>query len=167
MPNLFAKGALICAVLPLGLLTAGCAVGVGGEHSDGMGSAGFEDVVHGNWSAAKVDFVEDYNHAPNHPIAVFNMGATYHHDGDLDKASSLFSEAVIRGKGYVPDDTLEPRTAGITISEHACARLHRLNRLDANCGDQIVAVVTPPPVVQAAPAPEAEATVAAPKQDRH
>jgi len=169
MLKLSAKGAVICAVLPIGFLLTGCG---------GMGSAGFHQVVAGNWTAAKQDFSEDYQDNPEHPIAVFNMGAAYSHDGDVNKASSMFSEAVIRGKGYVPDNTLEPSNAGDTIAEHACARLHRDNRLDANCGDTIVAaVVTPPPapMAQAAPEPapavEAEATVVPapvpPKQDRN
>jgi hypothetical protein len=168
MFNLSAKGTFICAVLPVGLLLSGCG---------GMGSAGFHQVVAGNWNAAKEDFNEDYRDNPEHPIAVFNMGAAYRHDGDVDKSSSMFSEAVIRGKGYVPDDTLEPANAGDTIAEHACARLHRDNKLDANCGDTIVAVVTPPPapMAQAAPEPapavEAEATAipapVQPKQDRN
>jgi hypothetical protein len=163
MFSLSAKGALICAVLPLGLLTSGC--------STGMGAAGVHDVVAGNWTAAKEDFNEDYRNDPEHPIAVFNMGTAYHHDGDIDKADSMFSEAVQRGRGYEPDITLEPQGAGLTVSEHACNRLHRDNKLDANCGDRIVAAVTPPPApVQAEPAPAAEAqatTVPPPKQDRH
>ncbi|HWY60726.1 MAG TPA: hypothetical protein VNW15_02380 [Rhizomicrobium sp.] len=167
MFKLSAKGAVICAILPVGFLLSGCG---------GMGSSGFHDVVAGNWTAAKEDFNEDYRDNPDHPIAVFNMGTAYHHDGDIDKASSMFSEAVIRGKGYVPDDTLEPKSAGDTIAEHACARLHRDNKLDANCGDTIVAQVTPPPapMAQAAPEPapvEAEATnvpaPVQPKQDRN
>jgi hypothetical protein len=139
----------------------------------GIGNAGFHEAAAGNWNAAKADFNEDYSNHPNHPIAVFNMGATYHHDGDVNKADNMFSDAVIRGRGYEPDLTLEPASAGTTVSEHACARLHRDNQLDANCGDQIVAVVTPPPpapVAQAAPEPapavEAEATAPA-KQDRN
>ena len=65
----------------------------------------------------------------NHPIAVFNMGATYHHDGDVNKADNMFSDAVIRGRGYEPDLTLEPASAGTTVSEHACVRLHRDNQV--------------------------------------
>jgi len=157
----FAKGALICAVLPIGLAASGCSMGIG--------QAGSKQVTAGNWSAAKSDFHADYAAYPEHPIAVFNMGATDHHDGDVAKADTFFSEAVLRGKGYVPDGTLEP--AGLTVAEHACARLHRDNRLDANCGDRI-ALETPAPaqVAQAeAPAAEAQATEVAPppKQDRN
>jgi hypothetical protein len=158
----FAKGALICAVLPIGLAASGCSMGIG--------QAGSKQVVAGNWGAAKADFHADYAAYPEHPIAVFNMGATDHHDGDISHADTLFSEAVQRGKGYVPDGTLEP--AGLTVAEHACARLHRDNRLDANCGDRI-ALEAPAPaqVAQAEPAPAAEAqateVVTPPKQDRN
>ena len=170
MLSLSAKGALICAVLPVGLLMSGCAVG----GIDGIGYAGAHEVMAGNWTAAKTDFNEDYKDHPNHPIAVFNIGTAYHHDGAVGQADNMFSEAVIRGRGYEPDLTLEPASAGVTISEHACARLHRDNKLDPNCGDQIVAVVTPAPapapIAEAAPEPapavEAQAT-AVPKQDRN
>lgn len=143
----------------------------------GMGEAGVHDVVAGNWPAAKEDFNADYRSDPAHPIAVFNMGATYHHDGDIEKADGMFHEAVERGKTYIPDTTLEPPGSGITVADQACSRLHRDNKLDANCGDKIVAIETtttsappPAPVAQAAPAPapvEAEATTVAPKQDRN
>jgi tetratricopeptide (TPR) repeat protein len=166
MFNFSPKGALICAMLPIGLLASGCS---------GMGQAGFHNVVAGNWPAAKEDFTEDYTNHPEHPIAIFNMGATYHHDGDLDKADTMFSEAVERGKGYMPDKSLEPKDAGPTVADYACARLHRDNRLDPNCGDRI-AIETPPapppaPVAEATPEPapavEAEATTVPPKQDRN
>lgn len=130
-------------VLPLGLFTAGCS-GMGG-----VGAAGFDDVVAGNWDGARVEFTRDYQDKPVHPIAVFNMGVTHQHDGNIGKADTLFSEAVVRGKGYVPDETLEPRSAGRTIAEHACARLHRDNRLDANCGDQIALEAPLAPIAQA------------------
>ncbi len=160
------KIALLCATLPLGFLLAGCS----GASDMGIGNAGVHDVVAGNWTAAKEDFNEDYSSHPQHPIAVFNMGTAYHHDGNIDKADSMFGEAVERGRDTRPPITLEPQGAGLTVTEHACNRLHRDNKLDANCGDQIVAVMTPPPapIAEPAPAPEAEATVVpAPKQDRH
>src|SRR5476651_2694805 len=94
-----AKGALICAILPLGLLTSGCT---------GLGEAGSNQVVAGNWPAATADFNQDYTNHPEHPITQFNMGASYHHDGSVDRADSMFSEAVISGRGYTPDGTLEP-----------------------------------------------------------
>lgn len=146
----------------------------------GMGEAGVREVVAGNWPAAKEDFTRDYQKDPAHPIAVFNMGATYHHDGNIDRADSEFQDAVVRGKHLTPDISLEPAGSGVTIAELACSRLHRDNKLDVNCGDRIVAIETPPPapaptvIAQAAPAPapapamEAQATtVAPPKQDRN
>jgi len=168
MFNRFMKGAMICAMLPVGLMTSGCM---------GIGQAGSHDVVAGNWTAAKEDFSEDYRDNPEHPIAIFNMGTAYTHDGDINKAASMYSEAAVRGRGYVPDGTLEPASSGVTVAEHACARLHRDNKLDPSCGDRI-ALETPPapppaPVAQATPAPapavEAEATTAPPppKQDRN
>jgi hypothetical protein len=86
----------------------------------------------------------------------------------------MFSEAVLTGRSYYPYDTLEPEGTSATIGRHACTRLHRDNKLDTNCGDQI-AVELPPapppaPVAQAAPvepAPAIEAQATAPKQDRN
>jgi len=145
-------------VLPLGLSTAGCS-------GMGVGAAGFRDVVAGNWDRARIEFTRDYQDKPEHPIAVFNMGVTHQHDGNIGRADTLFSEAAVRGKGYVPDATLEPLSSGPTVAEHACARLHRDNRLDANCGDQIaleVPVAAPAPIAEATPEPpaavEAQAT---------
>jgi hypothetical protein len=161
------KGALLCAVLPIGLLAAGC------SSIDGIGYAGSHEVVAGNWTAATTDFNRDYRDNPDHPIAVFNMGAAYHHDGDVGKADNMFSEAVERGRKYEPDGTLEPAGSGVTVAEHACARLHRDNKLDPNCGDQIALEVPAPPPApiaeatpEPAPAVEAQAT-AVPKQDRN
>jgi hypothetical protein len=164
MFSLSAKGALICAVLPVGLLMSGCSMG----GVDGIGYAGAHEVVAGNWTAAKADFNEDFKDSPDHPIAVFNMGTAYHHDGDIGQADNMFSEAVVRGRGYEPDGTLEPASSGVTVAEHACARLHRDNKLDPNCGDQIALEVAPPPPapIAEAPAVEAQAT-APPKQDRN
>ncbi len=165
------KTTLILAALPIALMTSACS---SGGMFGGMGEAGFHDVQAGNWDGARVEFARDYQNYPQHPVAVFNMGVTYHHDGDTAKADTLFSDAVIKGKGHVPDDTLEPPGSGITVADHACARLHRDNRLDANCGDQIaLEAPAPAPVAQAAPqpapAPEAQATTVAPKpkQDRN
>jgi hypothetical protein len=163
MFNFSAKGALMCAVLPIALAASGCSMGIG--------EAGSRQVMAGNWQAAKADFSADYAAYPEHPIAVFNIGATHHHDGDIAKADTMFSEAVVRGNGYVPDRTLEAN-AGLTVKDHACARLHRDNRLDANCGDRIAleAPPAPAPVVaeaETAPAVEAQATEVPRKQDRN
>ena len=159
------KGVLLCAVLPIGLLASGSAIA---RTNDGVGNAGAHEDLAGDWTAARADFDKDYRDHPDHPIAVFNMGYAVRHDGDVDKGDALFSEAVIRGKGYVPDGTTEPAGSGVTVAEHACARLHRDNRLDPNCGDQIALIVPPARVAEAAPEPavEAQATVA-PKQDRN
>lgn len=181
--KLSAKGALLCAALPVALFVSGCTTNT--VDTAAIGNAGLHEVVAGNWTAAKDDFSRDYSANPEHPIAVFNMGVTNHHDGDIGRADTLFSEAVVRGKGYKPDLTLEPEMAGsntampavamLTVAEHACNRLHRDNKLDANCGDQI-AVITPEPapapVAEAAPEPapavEAQATaIPRPKQDRN
>jgi hypothetical protein len=165
------RSALICAVLPIGLLAAGCA------SIEGIGSEGFHEVVAGNWPAAKADFEQDYKYAPNHPVTQFNIGTAYHHDGDIKAADSMFSQAVISGRSYYPSATLEPEGTSATIARHACTRLHRDNKLDTNCGDQIAMELPPAPppapVAQAAPEPapavEAQATAPAPKpkQDRN
>jgi hypothetical protein len=180
MVKLPTKYAIALAAFPLALLVSGCSSDV-----YGVGHAGINQVAAGDWDAARVSFNEDYNAYPDHPIAVFNKGVTFHHDGDVNKADTLFSEAVVRGKGYQPYETLEPEhapepampmRASLTVAEHACNRLHRDNKLDPNCGDRIVALeVAPPPpapVAEAAPEPEpaiaAEATIVPPpKQDRH
>jgi len=170
MLNLWRKGALVCAVLPVGLFVSGCS---GTEM--GMGAAGVAEVKHGDWQAAKADFIEDYNKAPRHPIAVFNMGDTYHHDGDLQQADAKFSDAVAIGKKYQPDEFLEPDSKNATIAEVACRHLHEDSQLDADCGDQIALVVPPAPpapVAEAQPEPapaiEAQATAPEPaKQDRN
>lgn len=152
------KSALIFAVLPIGLLTAGCG---------GIGSEGFHEVVAGNWPAAKVNFEEDLKDYPTHPVAQFNMGAAHQHDGDINGANNMFSQAVISGRTYFPSATLEPEGTGTTIAQHACTRLHRANKLDTNCGDQIAMELppAPPPAPAAEPAIQAQAT--APKQDRN
>jgi hypothetical protein len=171
MFNLSARGALICAVLPIGLMAAGCS---SNSSEQPIGLAGVNAVVAGNWPVAKEDFNQDYSTHPEHPIAVFNKGTAYHYDGNVDQADTMFSEAVVRGNGFHPDLTLEPEgnssapmpaPASLTVKEHACNRLHRDNKLDVNCGDQMVAAVIPPP--EPAPAIEAEATAVPPKQDRN
>jgi hypothetical protein len=165
MFKLSGKSALLCAVLPIGLLAAGC------SSIDGIGSAGFHEVVAGNWPAAKADFQEDYQYAPNHPVAQFNIATAYHHDGDVNAADRMFSQAVISGKTYYPVATLEPEGTAATVGRHACTRLHRDNKLDTNCGDQIAMELPPAPppavVAQAEPAPAIEAQATAPKQDRN
>jgi len=169
MFRLSGRSALICAILPIGMMAAGCTA------IEGVGAEGFHEVVAGNWPAAKADFEQDYKADPNHPVTQFNMGATYHHDGNINQADRMFSEAVISGKGYYPSASLEPEGTGATVGRHACTRLHRDNKLDTNCGDQIAMELPPAPppapVAQAAPPPEpapaVEAQATAPKQDRN
>ena len=164
------RSALIFAVLPLGLLAPGCSV------FEGMGSEGYHEVVAGNWPAAKVEFEQDYKYAPNHPVAQFNIGAAHHHDGNINSADSMFSQAVISGRTYYPSRSLEPEGTSATISRHACTRLHRDNKLDTNCGDQIAMELPPAPAPVAQAAAEPPVAIAAqatapeptpPKQDRH
>ena len=166
----FMRSGSLLAVLPACLLACGCSV-IGGS---GLGEAGAHDVVAGNWDGARAEFTSDYQYKPHHPITVFNMGASYHHFGDTDKADTFFREAVVIGKTYIPDGSLEPVSAGPTVRNMACARLHVDHRLDANCGDEIaleVPVPPPAPVAQAAPEPppaiEAQATAEPAKQDRN
>jgi hypothetical protein len=166
------RSALIFAVLPIGLLAPGCSV------FEGIGAEGYHEVVAGNWPAARADFEQDYKYAPNHPVAQFNMGAAHHHAGELNEAHNLFSAAVISGKTYYPSESLEPEGTSATVARHACTRLHRDNKLDVNCGDQIAMELppAPAPVAQAAPAAEPPVALAAqatapeatpPKQDRN
>ena len=166
MLKLLGRSALMCAVLPLGLAAAGCSV------FEGIGAEGFHDVEAGNWQSAKVNFEQDYKSAPEHPVAQFNIATAYHHDGDVPAADKMFSEAVISGKTYYPSATLEPEGISATVGRHACTRLHRDNKLDTNCGDQIAMELPPappPPVAQAAPepAPAIAAQATTPKQDRN
>lgn len=168
MLNHWKKGALACAVLPLGLFVSGCA--------GGMGHEGFEAAKAGDWQTARTEFTEDYSKNPQHPIAVFNMGDTYHHFGDVQQADAKFSDAVSIGKKYEPSEFLEPDAKDATIAAIACRHLHEDRQLDPGCGDQI-ALVTPPappaPVAQyqpPEPAPSIEAQATAPqpaKQDRY
>ncbi len=177
MFNLSAKGAMICAVLPIGLLVSACSSTNIAYRSTGgheVGLAPVNEIIAGNWAAAKEDINYDYANYSDHPAAVFNMGVSYRHDGDIDKAATMFSETAQTGDGIRPDFTLEPRSAGVTIKDQSCARLHRDNRLDANCGDQIAlaaAAAPPAPIAEATPEPapavEAEATTVSPKQDRN
>ena len=88
----------------------------------------------------------------------------------------MFHQVAADGKDFAPDEILEiggSNRDNVTASAVACRHLHEDRQLDANCGDQIVAVVTPPPVIEQPPAVEAEATAPPPpaimprKQDRN
>jgi len=167
MLNFWRKGALVCAVMPVGLFVCGCS----STYDAGMGEKGVAEVKSGNWQAAREDFTSEYSRYPNHPIAVFNMGDTYHHDGNIQLADAKFSDAVTIGKQYRPDEFLEPNSRSATITEISCRHLHEDSKLNAECGDQIAVLVPPAPpaqVAEAQPAPavEAQATTA-PKQDRN
>src|SRR4051812_36892929 len=115
MFNIIKPATLAFAVLPLGLLASGCAVFTG----NGIGMAGVHHVEAGNWPAAKVDFANDYSEHPEHPIAVFNVGDSYHHDGNLVQADLTFSHAAAIGKAYHPDVFLESDASGATITTMA------------------------------------------------
>ena len=164
----FTKGALICAVLPLGLLAGGCA------DLRPIGQPGYDEFKAGNYEKANVNFRRDIDHYPDSTIAQFNMGASYHQGGDTEKADGMFHTVAADGKAFVPDKVLElggENRENLTASAVACRHLHEDRQLDANCGDQMVAVVEQP-AAEPAPAVEAEATAPAPtvytrKQDRN
>lgn len=165
------RGTLICAVLPLGLLTAGCA------DLRPIGQPGYDQAQAGDYQRANASFRRDMERYPDSTIAQFNMGDAYHHDGDTGKADGMYHQVAADGKDFVADKVLElggENHDKITANAVACRHLHEDRQLDANCGDQIVAVVAPPPAAAPAPAAEAEATEAPPpapvykrKQDRN
>jgi hypothetical protein len=166
----YAKGALICAVIPIGFLASGCAV------LEGEGHPGYDEFARGNYQQAKIDFTNDIKDRPDSPIAQFNMGDSYRQEGDSGKADNMFHAVAADGKNFAPDNILELGGANrenVTATAMACRHLHEDHQLDANCGDQMVAVVEPPPapVEETPPAVEAEATAPPPpmprKQDRN
>ena len=169
MLSRYTKGALICAILPLGFLAAGCA------DLRPIGQPGYDQFKAGEFEKANVSFRRDMDRYPDSTIAQFNMGDAYHHDGDVGKADGMFHQVAADGKDFSPDKILElggENHDKITANAVACRHLHEDRQLDANCGDQIVAVVTPPPAAEPAPAVEAEATAPPPpvykrKQDRN
>jgi len=167
------KRALMCAVLPIGLLAGGCAV------LEGEGHPGYDQFKAGHYEAARISFTQDIKDRPNSPIAQFNMGDSYRQSGENGRADEMFHQAALDGKTRVPDEILElggDNRENVTATAMACRYLHEDHQLDANCGDQMVAVAPPPPPA-AAPAPvEAEATAPPPappapvyqrKQDRN
>lgn len=174
MFNRFTKSALICAVLPIALFASGCVVA---EHSGsdtavssnpGLGERGFKAFAAGNYSKSKMEFTNDYqNHAGN-PLTQFNMGATYHQEGDVKQADGMYSQAAADGKDYRPSRFLEADSRNASVTEIACRHLHEDRQLDVSCNDQMAAA-------EPAPAPEAveaAATVYTPpehprKQDRN
>jgi TolA-binding protein len=169
MRRYITRGVLICAVLPLGLLAGGCA------DLRPIGQPGYDQFKAGEYEKANVSFHRDMDRYPDSTIAQFNMGDAYHHDGATDKADGMFHTVAADGKAFVPDKVLEiggENRDKLTASAVACRHLHEDRQLDANCGDQMVAVVEQP-AAEPAPAVEAEATAPAPapvytrKQDRN
>jgi hypothetical protein len=172
----YTKGALICAMLPIGLFAAGCAMSSGHEtntavsSNPGLGQEGFEAFAAGDYSKSKVEFTNDYRDHSGSPLTQFNMGATYHKDGDIKKADGMYSQAAANGKDYRPSRFLEANSANATVTEVACRHLHEDRQLDVSCNDQMAAAE---PAPAAAPqAVEAAATVYTPpeqppKQDRN
>ena len=141
-----------------------------------IGQPGYDQFKAGEYEKADVSFHRDMDRYPDSTIAQFNMGDAYHHDGATDKADGMFHQVAADGKAFVPDKILEvggENREDLTANAVACRHLHEDHQLDANCGDQMVAVVTPAPAVEEAPpAVEAEATAPPPpvykrKQDRN
>ena len=173
MLNRYAKGALICAILPIGFLTAGCSI-LGGE-----GNPGYGEFKRGDYAQAKIDFTDDINNRPNSAIAQFNIGDSYRQEGDNKRANGMFHQAAADGKHRVPDNILElggGNRDNLTASIMACRHLHEDHQLDVNCDDRIAEIQPSPApvaVTEAAPTPvavEAEATsppVYQRKQDRN
>ena len=107
------------------------------------------------------------------------MGDSYHQAGDVGQADGMFHQVAASGKNFAPDEILELGGANrdnITANAMACRHLHEDHQLDANCGDQMIAVAAPAPAPAEAPPPpvEAEATTPPPapapmprKQDRN
>jgi len=96
------------------------------------------------------------------------MGDSYHQVGDGEKADGMFHTVAADGKAFVPDKVLElggENRDNLTASAVACRHLHEDHQLDANCGDQMVAVVEQPAAEATAPAPAP--TVYKRKQDRN
>jgi hypothetical protein len=170
MRRYITRGVLICAVLPLGLLAGGCA------DLRPIGQPGYDEFKAGDYQRANVSFRRDMDRYPDSTIAQFNMGDSYHQVGDGEKADGMFHTVAADGKAFVPDKVLElggENRDNLTASAVACRHLHEDHQLDANCGDQMVAVVEQP-AAEPAPAVEAEATAPAPaptvykrKQDRN
>jgi hypothetical protein len=153
MLNRYTKGALICAVLPIGLFASGC---------EGLGHPGYDEFAAGNYEQSKVDFGTDFQKHPGNPLTQFNMGATYHQEGDIAKADGMYSEAAAGGNDYRPSEFLEADSDNATVRNIACRHLHEDRQLDVSCDDQAAAIapIQPAPVVAEAtvePAPEVEA----------
>lgn len=161
MLSRYTKGALICAILPIGILAAGCS-SIMGEGYDG-----YHEFKDGNYAQAKVDFTRDITDRPNSPIAQFNIGDSYRQEGNNGRANGMFHQAAADGKSSVPDMILElggGNRGNVTTRTMACRHLHEDHQLDVNCDDRMAEIQPPPAPVavsEAAPTPvavEAEAT---------
>ena len=170
----YTKGALICAMLPIGLFAAGCTMSSSHEtntavsSNPGLGEDGFEAFKAGDYSEAKAEFTNDYRNNAESPLTQFNMGATYRQEGDHSRANGMYSQAAAGGKTYRPSRFLEANSSNATITEIACRHLHEDNQRDVSCNDQMAAA-EPAAAPQAV---EAAATVYTPpeqppKQDRN
>jgi hypothetical protein len=171
MFNRYTKSALICAVLPIGFLVAGCSMGVMGE-----GNPGYGEFKHGDYAQAKADFTTDINNRPNSSLAQFNIGDSYRQEGDGGKANGMFHQAAADGNDRKPDNFLElggDNRDNVNIRTMACRHLHEDHQLDVNCDDQLAAIPAPVVISDAAPTPVAvEAEAVSPpvyqrKQDRN
>jgi hypothetical protein len=172
MLSRYTKGALICAILPIGFLSAGCSL-------MGEGDPGYGEFKRGDYAQAKTDFTHDINNRPNSPVAQFNIGDSYRQEGDNTRADGMFRQAAADGKDTTPDNILEMGGGNhdnLTARTMACRHLHEDHQLDTNCDDRIAEIrPSPAPVAvsEAAPTPvavEAEATsppVYQRKQDRN
>ena len=170
MSNRYTKGALICAMLPLGFLVSGCTL-------MGEGNPGYGEFKHQDYAQAKIDFTRDINNRPNSAIAQFNMGDSYRQEGNDTRANDMFHQAAADGKDIAPDRILElggNNRDNVTARTMACRHLHEDRQLDVNCDDRIVAaVMETPALAETAPTPVAvEAEAATPpvyqrKQDRN
>jgi tetratricopeptide (TPR) repeat protein len=148
----YRKGALICALLPIGLLMGGCSTVMG------EGNPGYSEFEHGNYAEAKADFTKDLNNRPNSPYSQFNMGDSYRQEGDNIRADGMFHEAAANGKDSIPDNILElggDNRGDITARTMACRHLHEDRQLDVNCDDRMTAEIAPTPaaMVQETPSP--------------
>lgn len=168
MLSRFTKSALICAVLPIGLLAGGCS-------SAGEGYPGYEHFAAGHYAEAKADFTTDMNDRPNSPYSQFNIGDSYRQEGDNARANGMFHQAAASGYDIHPDRALElggQNSDRVSIRTLACRHLHEDRQLDVNCDDRI-AEIQPVAITEAPPTPvavEAQATsppVYERKQDRN
>src|SRR5580692_4136757 len=102
MLSRYKKGALICAILPIGFLGAGCSLIAGGE-----GNPGYGEFRRGDYAQAKVDFTHDIDNRPNSSVAQFNIGDSYRQEGDNARADGMFHQAAADGRDRRPDKFLE------------------------------------------------------------